>query len=68
MNAVTFDQTETLFETESLKILVARDGIEPPTPAFSEPLTVLQKWFVSMGFPSALRTYDLSELGRLRMI
>jgi hypothetical protein len=28
----------------------------------------LQKWFVSMGFPSALRTYDLSELGRLRMI
>jgi hypothetical protein len=25
-----------------LKILVARDGIEPPTPAFSEPLT---DWF-----------------------
>ena len=28
-----------------LKVLVARDGIEPPTPAFSEPLTVSQKWF-----------------------
>ena len=28
-----------------LKRMVARDGIEPPTPAFSEPLTVSQKWF-----------------------
>jgi len=28
-----------------LKKMVARDGIEPPTPAFSEPLTVSQKWF-----------------------
>ena len=28
-----------------LKLMVARDGIEPPTPAFSEPLTVSQKWF-----------------------
>jgi len=26
-----------------LKIMVARDGIEPPTPAFSAPLTVTQK-------------------------
>jgi len=25
--------------------MVARDGIEPPTPAFSAPLTVSQKWF-----------------------
>ena len=25
--------------------MVARDGIEPPTPAFSEPLTVSLKWF-----------------------
>ena len=28
-----------------LKILVARDGIEPPTPAFSGPLTESPKWF-----------------------
>ena len=28
-----------------LKRMVARDGIEPPTPAFSEPLTVPQKSF-----------------------
>jgi hypothetical protein len=28
-----------------LKIVVARDGIEPPTPAFSGPLTGSQKSF-----------------------
>jgi len=28
-----------------LKVLVARDGIEPPTPAFSGPLTESPKWF-----------------------
>jgi len=28
-----------------LEKMVARDGIEPPMPAFSEPLTVSQKWF-----------------------
>jgi hypothetical protein len=28
-----------------LKILVARDGIEPPTPAFSGPPTESPKWF-----------------------
>ncbi len=28
-----------------LKVLVARDGIEPPTPAFSGPPTELRKWF-----------------------
>jgi len=28
-----------------LGILVARDGIEPPTPAFSGPPTELPKWF-----------------------
>jgi|GEM_PF-2672895 len=28
-----------------LKLLVARDGIEPPTPAFSGPPTELRKWF-----------------------
>jgi len=30
---------------KSLKGLVARDGIEPPTPAFSDPLTESPKWF-----------------------
>ena len=40
-----------------LKVLVARDGIEPPTPAFSEPLTVSQKWFEINGI--ALRMNDL---------
>jgi hypothetical protein len=28
-----------------LKVLVARDGIEPLTPAFSAPPTGLPKWF-----------------------
>jgi hypothetical protein len=28
-----------------LKVLVARDGIEPPTPAFSGSPTELRKWF-----------------------
>jgi hypothetical protein len=28
-----------------LKRMVARDGIEPPTPAFSGPLTDSPKWF-----------------------
>ena len=28
-----------------LKGMVARDGIEPPPPAFSEPLTESPKWF-----------------------
>jgi len=28
-----------------LSTMVARDGIEPPTPAFSEPLTESSKWF-----------------------
>jgi len=30
---------------ELLKGMVARDGIEPPTPAFSGPPTESQKWF-----------------------
>ena len=30
-----------------LKVLVARDGIEPPTPAFSGPPTELRKWLKS---------------------
>jgi hypothetical protein len=34
-----------------LKILVARDGIEPPTPAFSGPPTESRKWFESTDVP-----------------
>jgi len=34
-----------LSESKVLKGIVARDGIEPPTPAFSGPLTVSRKWF-----------------------
>jgi hypothetical protein len=34
-----------------LKLLVARDGIEPPTPAFSGPPTGLPKWFESTNAP-----------------
>jgi hypothetical protein len=30
-------------------LLVARDGIEPPTPAFSGPLTESPKWFAVNG-------------------
>jgi hypothetical protein len=33
-----------------LKIMVARDGIEPPTPAFSGPLTESPKWFEHNGY------------------
>jgi len=40
-----------------LKIVVARDGIEPPTPAFSEPLTVSPKWFEINGI--SFRIKDL---------
>ena len=36
--------------TKLLKILVARDGIEPPTPAFSGPLTESPKWFEIDGY------------------
>ena len=32
-----------------LKGMVARDGIEPPTPAFSGPLTEFSKWFAING-------------------
>jgi len=30
--------------------MVARDGIEPPTPAFSGPLTDSLKWFEINGY------------------
>jgi hypothetical protein len=37
--------TRFLSVAKLMKILVARDGIEPPTPAFSGPLTESPKWF-----------------------
>ncbi len=53
---------------KSLKIMVARDGIEPPTPAFSGPLTESPKWFenqwMSLSMPdvSAVNATDV-QLG-----
>jgi len=37
--------TRFLAVAKLLNGLVARDGIEPPTPAFSGPLTESPKWF-----------------------
>ena len=42
--------TRVLAMAKLLKGLVARDGIEPPTPAFSGPLTDLLKWFEINGY------------------
>ena len=33
-----------LFAAKSFKMMVARDGVEPPTPAFSGPPTESAKW------------------------
>ena len=33
------------YEAKLLEGMVARDGIEPPTPAFSGPPTESRKWF-----------------------
>jgi hypothetical protein len=43
--------------------MVARDGIEPPTPAFSGPLTESLKGFEINGCHWARRCYDISDLG-----
>jgi hypothetical protein len=37
--------TRFLSDAKCLKTLVARDGIEPPTPAFSAPPIESRKWF-----------------------
>ena len=37
--------TRFLSVAKLLKLVVARDGIEPPTPAFSGPPTESRKWF-----------------------
>jgi hypothetical protein len=51
-----------------LKEMVARDGIEPPTPAFSGPLTVSQKWFEINRISFRTTAYDISGLECLRTI
>ena len=51
----------TIFKSRKLlKTLVARDGIEPPTPAFSVPLTVIAE--VVWNQRLTLEPKDLSEL------
>jgi hypothetical protein len=40
-----YSELQNLGEGEAEGGLVARDGIEPPTPAFSGPLTESPKWF-----------------------
>jgi len=48
--------------------VVARDGIEPPTPAFSGLLTDTAKWFrISAGY-SWKRSYERVVLGLTGMI
>jgi len=42
--------TRFLTVAKLLKGMVARDGIEPPTPAFSGPLTDSSKWFKINGY------------------
>ena len=40
----TVNKVVALDSSKLLKLMVARDGIEPPTPAFSGPLTDSLKW------------------------
>ena len=51
-----------------LKRMVARDGIEPPTPAFSGPLTGSQKWFEVKGYWETQKTYGTVDVGWRGMI
>ena len=39
--------------------MVARDGIEPPTPAFSGPLTDSPKWFESTDVTKGIELLSL---------
>ena len=48
--------------------MVARDGIEPPTPAFSGLLTDSAKWFRFSVFDSWKRIYQRIVLGLIGMI
>ena len=43
--------------------MVARDGIEPPTPAFSGPFTDLAKWFRINGSSLPTASYKKQDLG-----
>jgi hypothetical protein len=48
--------------------MVARDGIEPPTPAFSGLLTDSAKWFEINANACRRRSYERSPLGSIGMI
>jgi hypothetical protein len=48
--------------------MVARDGIEPPTPAFSGLLTDSAKWFRFSTDDSWKRSYERVVLGLIGMI
>ena len=48
--------------------MVARDGIEPPPPAFSGLLTDSAKWFRFSVFDSWKRIYQRIVLGLIGMI
>jgi hypothetical protein len=48
--------------------MVARDGLEPPTPAFSGLLTGYAKWFRISAGDSWKRSYERVSLGLIGMI
>jgi len=48
--------------------MVARDGIEPPTPAFSGPPTELANWSGISGCDCRKKSCELRDLGRSGMI
>jgi hypothetical protein len=51
-----------------LKVLVARDGMEPPTPAFSGPLTESRKWFEKRRISHPIKNSCSSALGSRGLI
>ena len=53
---------ETLTRFLAVKGVVARDGIEPPTPAFSGPLT-RRSGLKSTGITEDTEAYDTDDLG-----
>jgi hypothetical protein len=56
--------------SEACKLLkvVARDGIEPPTPAFSGLLADNAKWFRISAGVSCKRSYERASLGLIGMV
>ena len=45
MNWYEMVQPRNWYSSQVIDLMVARDGVEPPTPAFSGPSTELAKWF-----------------------